>query len=200
MQQFPTSDAIFYSILILVSFLALFFLYFWGAWIQAHQTDKSPYTGLPLRRGTDLPYESAKKILLFLYERHEYDNRIFDIKKAAYCRETGRVFPDCVTWYNTVHLDWSFLIKRFPGSFVSWGSLSDIQQTIILDSHESLEGYQTAKSCPKPAPSEITREYAYLKPGPLYVDVNTKIVLGWQIVPDTDFEVLIVQRPTKRVV
>ena len=33
------------------------------------------------------------------------------------------------------------------------------------------------------------------RPGPLYVDIETKVLLGWKVVPGTDLEVLIVQKP-----
>lgn len=153
---------------------------------------------MPLRNASDLPYESARKILQFLYDKHEYDNRIFDIKKAAFCRETGRIFPNSVTWLNTINVDWTFLKKRYPGNYVSWGSLTASQQEAIKNAHKSIEAYQTLHSSSKTAPSEIEAEYAFAKPGPLYVDIETKTLLGWQCVPDSQFEVLILQKPKKK--
>jgi hypothetical protein len=44
-------------------------------------------------------------------------------------------------------------------------------------------------------PQEIDSFHALLKPGPLYVDRETKNLLGWKEVPGTEFEVLIVQTP-----
>jgi hypothetical protein len=138
------------------------------------------------------------KVLRYLYSLHEYDNRIFDIEKAAYCRETGRIFPRALNWFNAIQVDWSFLQKRYPGNYVSWGSLSEEQKSIIQNLHASLEGYQIQYSSPQPSPKKIDPKYAYTKPGPLYVDLETGILLGWKIVPDTDLEVLIVQKPLKR--
>ena len=66
---------------------------------------------------------------------HEYDNSIFDFGKAAFCRETGRIFPNVVTWYGTIKVDWTFLNKRYPGNYVSWGSLSEYQQEMIRSAH-----------------------------------------------------------------
>lgn len=166
-----------------------------GIWLQKRPGKVNPYTGFPLRPGYELPYESAKKILKFLYDRLEYDNRIFELKKASFCRETGRIFPNSITFFDTIYVDWNFLQKRFPGNFVSWGSLNEAQQVDILAAHESLEGFQTEFSSPTPSPRQIEPQYAYTKPGPLYVDLERKILLGWQCVPETDFEVLIVQRP-----
>lgn len=186
---------IFYSALILISFLLLFVAFLTVAWVTRYSSSKSPYSGMPLRRGSDLPYDSAKKILQFVYDKQEYDNRIFDIKRAAVCRETGRVFPNAITWFDTIHVDWRFLQKRYPGNYVSWGSLTEIEKTHIRDEHESLSAFQTKHSSPKASPKAIEPQYAYAKPGPLYVDLKTKVLLGWQLVPETNFEVLIVQKP-----
>jgi hypothetical protein len=117
------------------------------------------------------------------------------LKKASICRETGRVFPNSVTWYDKIDLDWTFLQKRYPGVYVSWGSLTDEQQEVIRNSHHSLEGFQIEFSSPYPSPKQIEAKYALARPGPLYVDIHTKVLLGWKSVPDTDLEVLIVQKP-----
>ncbi|QLH35517.1 MAG: hypothetical protein HWD61_04665 [Parachlamydiaceae bacterium] len=85
--------------------------------------------------------------------------------------------------------------KRYPGKYVSWGSLSDEQKEIIRLSHHSLEGFQTEYSSSIPAPSQIEPMYANAVPGPLYVDLDTQILLGWKQVPLTDLEVLVVQNP-----
>src|SRR5262249_24979434 len=139
---------------------------------------------------------SIEKALKFLYEMHQYDNRLFEIKKAALCRETGRIFPDAVTWYDTIKVDWSFIQKRHPGTYVSWGSLSDAQKNSIRAIHESLEGFQTMDSSLNPSPRMVEAKYVFEKPGPLYVDIERGVLVGWQCVPDTELEVLIVQKPT----
>lgn len=126
---------------------------------------------------------------------HQYDNPMFDFDKAALCRETGRIFPNSVTWYGTIKVDWTFLQKRYPGNYVSWGSLSDYQKEIVRSSHHTLEGFQTEYSSPQPAPSKIESFYAMTIPGPLYVDLDTNVLLGWKSVPLTDLEVLVVQKP-----
>lgn len=186
---------ILYSFLILLAFVLLIVAFFVTNWISKHERALSPYSKLPLRNGEDISFDNKKKILKFLFDLHQYDNQIFEFSKAAVCRETGRIFINCRTWYGTMHVDWTFLQKRFPGQYVSWGSLSDRQQESIRDSHHSLLEFQTERSSANAAPSAIEPEFAFTVPGPLYVDINTKILLGWQCVPDTDFEVLIVQKP-----
>jgi hypothetical protein len=189
--------AVLLGAIILVSF-ALLVLAFWLGWRWTQRSHSvSPYTGLPLRRMTSISYYSAERILRFLHDLHQYDNRIFKLSRAAFCRETGRIFQDCVTWYDTINVDWTFLQKRYPGHYVSWGSLSKELQDSIREAHGSLEGFQTEYSSPTPSPRAVEPEYAYTKPGPLYVDPVTKVLLGWKVVPGTEFEVLIVQKPIK---
>ncbi len=185
------------AVVIFIAFGLLFGLFWYGWWISNHSQGFSPYTGLPLRSCTDLSYFVAERVLLFLDDLHQYDNRIFKIRKAVFCRETGRIFQDCVGTFDVVRLDWTFLQKRYPGQYVSWGSLNKEQQDAIRDVHDSLEGFQTEKSSPNPSPRAIEPEYIFTKPGPLYVDFATRVLLGWKAVPDTELEVLIVQKPTK---
>ncbi len=188
---------ILFSGLIFLSFAFLACL-FWIGWKLTQRSEAlSPYTGLPLRRLTEVSYYSAEKILRYLFELKQYDNRIFKLKKAAFCRETGRVFQDCVTIFDTIKLDWTFLHKRYHGNWISWGSLNDEQQKAIKEVHDSLEKFQIHESSRNPIPRMIEPDYIYTRPGPLYVDLETKILLGWQIVPGTEFELLIVQKPVK---
>jgi len=189
------TDIALFGIFILSVVLALFCLCIYGIWLSRRPPSLSPYSKLPLRKATDLSYFAREKLLKFLYNTHEYDNRIFSLKKAALCRETGRVFSNAVTWYDKIDVDWTFLQKRYPGNYVSWGSLTDEQQEIIRHAHHSLEGFQTDFSSPYYSPTKIEAKYALAKPGPLYVDITTKVLLGWKNVPDTELEVLIVQKP-----
>jgi len=192
-----TEWVIFLALGILFGVIFLLCILWFGWWKSLRPHSVSPYTGIPLRRAADISYYSTERIFRYLYYFKEYDNRIFNLNKAALCRETGRIFQDCVTWYNTISVDWSFLQKRHPGYYVSWGSLNDDQKEAIRNSHDSLEGFQTGFSSPTPAPRAVEPEYAFAKPGPLYVDIETKTLLGWKVVPDTELEVLIVQKPTK---
>ena len=113
-------DVALFSIFILLVVLVLFGLCIYGIWLSRRPSSLSPYSRLPLRRGSDLSYYASEKVLRFLYNTHQYDNRIFLLKRSAVCRETGRIFSNAVTWYDKIVVDWSFLQKRYPGSFVSW--------------------------------------------------------------------------------
>jgi len=187
----------FLALAILATFFVLGFTLWYSIKFSEQSRGRSPYTGMPLRRAKELSYYSMERIILFLNSFGEYDNRPFYFRKSAFCRDTGRIFPKCITWLDTIKLDWTFLQKRYPGTWVSWGSLNDVQQQAIREAHFSLEGFQTSQSSPSPAPRAIEPEYVYTIPGPLYVDLQTKTLLGWKMVPDTEFEVLIVQKPKR---
>jgi hypothetical protein len=190
-------QVVLFSLAVLAVFFLLFFVFFLAWWMSRREVSLSPYSGMPLRSATSLSYYSIEKVVRYLYQMHQYDNRIFEIKKAALCRETGRVFPDCLTWYDVIKIDWSFIQKRHSGSYVSWGSLTGAQKEAVRAIHESLDNFQTEYSSSTPSPRHVEQKYALEKPGPLYVDINTGILVGWQCVPDTDLEVLIVQKPTE---
>lgn len=183
------------SAAICLTFAGLFLAFWLGYWISTKQQGQSPYTGSPLRRCTDLTYFAAERVLRYMYNIKQYDNQVFKLRKSAYCRETGRIFINCVSIFNTVNVDWTFISKRYRGNYVSWGSLTRDQKIDIANAHESLEKFQTTISSPEPSPRNVASEYVFVKPGPLYVDVNTKVLVGWQEVPDTGMEVLIVQKP-----
>jgi hypothetical protein len=156
----------------------------------------SPYTKTPLRRTSELSYTSMVKVYKFMLENENFDNRPIRFWKSAFCRETGRIFSDSITWYGTIKkIDWTFLSKRYFGHYVSWGSLEEDQKRSIRDFHESMEGFQVDFSCPNPLPQDVTPEYIYAKPGPLYVDLHTKVLIGWKSIPDSELEVLVVQKP-----
>lgn len=197
-QSVKESEIVLFSMLILGVFFAFAAIAIVSYRLQNQKRSISPYSGRPMWRGEDVPLSSVETIMKFLYyEIHTYDNRVFPMRTSMICRETGRIFPGSVSWWGFHKVDWTFLQKRYPGVYVSWGSLREDQKDEIRELHESLEGFQTEESCPEPLPRNVTARYAFLKPGPLYVDLNTKILLGWKCVPETMFEVLIVQKPGK---
>ncbi len=191
-----SSDVVLLGSAILAVFFLMCGVFLFAWWVTRREASLSIYSGMPLRRATDLSYSSMEKVLRFVYDMHQYDNRIFQMKKAAVCRETGRIFLDCITWYDVIKVNWSFLQKRYPGHYVSWGSLTEEQKQAIRNMHDSLEGFQTQFSSTNPSPRMIESEFAFEKPGPLYVDIQTGVLLGWKCVPGTELEVLIVQKPT----
>ena len=183
-------------VLVALITLALLGVIAWWNWQHSVEVETlSLYAKSPLRRMQDLSYGAIGKVYLYMTSFHQYDNRMFNIHRMAYCRQTGRIFPDCIDIFGRVRLDWTFLQKRYPGTWISWGSLDQLQQEDVRRAHATLEGYQTHLNSARPSPRSIEPEFAMAKPGPLYVDIETKILLGWKIVPGTDLEVLIVQKP-----
>lgn len=181
---------------LVLTFMGLFMFICW--WLtRTPKITLSPYSGMPLWRAHLLPFATKSKVAHYLEDYHQYDNRPFLFKKAAYCRETGRIFPDCITWNKKIVLDWSFLQKKYPGNWISWGSLSDSLKEKVRNKHENLDGFQTLKSSAKPSPRQVEPHFAYTKPGPLYVDIDTGYLLGWKEVPNSQMEVLILQKPIR---
>lgn len=186
--------------LIALSFLAIFavmFFFLWLGWVYSKRKKVvlSPYTKKPVRRFDTSSYISIVKVTDYLETLSQYDNRMFNIHRAVVCRDTGRIFQDVITWYGKMQLDWSFLQKRFPGQYVSWGSLSDGLKEDFYKVHDNMEEFQTKLSSPSPLPRNIEPEYVYSKPGPLYANLETKELLGWKCIPDSELEVLIIQKP-----
>lgn len=193
--EISPTDVMLFGFAILGVFFVLFAA-FWIGWRLSHRrTCLSPYSGMPLRRCSDLSYYCVERVLRYLYELEDYENRIFDLRKASFCRETGRVFPNSLTWFDTISVDWNFLQKRFRGNYVSWGSLTPEQQQMVRDKHEPLKGFQTEHSSKVANPRAIEPQFALMQPGPLYVDIDSYVLVGWKAVPGTNLEVLIVQRP-----
>lgn len=189
------SDVILFAAGILIVVLLLFAA-FCVAWrVSRWRSCPSPYSALPLRRFSSLSYYNIERVLRYLYNLREYENRIFDIRRASFCRETGRIFQDSINWLDVISVDWNFLQKRRPGKYVSWGSLTIEQQNEVRSRHDSLDGFQTEYSSKNPSPRAVEPRYAFRKPGPLYVDFNTFILIGWKEVAGTELEVLIIQRP-----
>lgn len=198
MNEVSSSTVVFFSFAILGTFFLLFAI-FWLSWRYGRRpTSLSPYSGMPLRRGSDLSYYNAEKVLRYLYEMRDPNNPLFDLRQAALCRETGRIFPKSINWFDLINVDWDFLKKRRQGNYVSWGSLSQDQKDHFIKIHQDLSGFQTEFSSKNPMPRALEPKYAMMKPGPLYVDINTYVLLGWKIVPGTELEVLIVKHPTPK--
>jgi hypothetical protein len=189
------------SVLMIAAFILIAFALLWIAiWFLYFKKERpvlSPYSKMPLRKAITLPLPTIGKVHYYMESLGEYDNRMFSIRRAAFCRETRRLFPKGVNWFGRITVDWGFLRKRYPGHYVSWGSLQEDQQREVREHHYSLEGFQTESSSPVPSPNAVEPTYAYTIPGPLYVDLHTKVLLGWKVVPFTDVEVLIVQKPYK---
>ncbi|MCB1213459.1 MAG: hypothetical protein KDK40_04090, partial [Chlamydiia bacterium] len=159
-------------------------------WISWRMTTRlrrvsSPYGHSPMRLVTTLPYATIGKIYLFCTGLRSFDNRMFDIHRAAYCPDTSRIFPDCVDLFGKISIDWGFLQRRHRGNWASWGSLPKNLQREVMLRHASMKGFQTEFSSSKPSPRHAEALYLQASPGPLYVDLDSGCLLGWQCVTGT---------------
>jgi len=188
--------AIFVLLISFVLVIALMAGLLWfGWWVSKKKGSMSPYSKVPMLLGTDVVPSIRRYVNDFLLSHPQPENSPIEFDTASICSETGRIFPNSVFRGMFVKLDWTFLQKGHPGNYVSWGSLSELEQATIKLCHDSLAGYQTEDSSPNSRPQAIDSHYATLKPGPLYVDRLSRVLLGWKEVPGTEFEVLIFQRP-----
>jgi hypothetical protein len=188
-------DIVFFGVMLFLVIIGLGFYFFYSFIVFHRRGDVSPFSGMPLRPGKELTYAMQDKVNRYLKSLHDFDNRPIDFSKSSFCPETGRIFPNSITWSGAIKLDWSFIKNRYRGHFVSWGSLTPEKKKEIESSHHNLFEFQREISSANPSPRMLEEAIAFAKPGPLYVDPETKIVMGWKLVPDTDLEVLIVQKP-----
>ena len=154
-------DSVFAVVMVLIGVIVLMVIIgFLGSILPLKRSlPVSPYSEMPLRRAGTLRYTTQFIIKRYLKDMEDYDNRQFELNRASLCRETGRIFPDSVNWYGKMHVDWNFLRKRMPGSWISYGSLAEDRRQEIWDKHGTLAGFQTELSCEKPLPQEIEEEF-----------------------------------------
>lgn len=188
-------DVVLFGMVLFLVLAGLVFYFFYSFIAYHRRGDVSPYSGMPLRSCKELTFFTQDKINRYLKSLHDFDNRPVDFSQASFCRETGRIFPNSMTWSGAIKLDWNFIRKRYRGHFVSWGSLPPEKRKEIEACHNALHEFQREISSPNPSPRLIDEATALAKPGPLYADPETKILMGWKLVPETEFEVLIVQKP-----
>lgn len=171
-------------------------LLWFGWWVSKKHGSLCLYTKQPMTLGIDVAASVRGFVNDFLLSHPQPENSPIDFDTAAISPETGRIFANAAFKGSFVRLGWDFLSKRYPGRYVSWGSLDELERaTIRLCHNESLAGFQTEVSSPRPLPQDVEPHFALTRPGPLYVDRTTKILIGWKEVPGTEFEVLIVQMP-----
>lgn len=193
------SSAILLIVILSLIAIALMTFFFWlGYWWVNRRSSYCPYVRQRLEPATLLSYEVVERAHEFMSHLNSEENPAFELKHASVCRETGRIFPDTVSPNGVIQVKWDFLQQRFPGRWVSWGSLNEAQQRRVRASHVTLRGYQTEASSPQASPRAIRLPYTLTKPGPLYVDLNNFNLMGWKQVPGTNFEILVVQTPKRR--
>lgn len=185
------SGALLFILGMLLTSLVVILLYYIGWWITNRPGSSSPYTGKSMVPGEALHYEDVEAINQFLTTLPQPGNPFFDLEKSAICRVTGRIFPHSLNGFGIVKVSWNFLQKHHRGEYVVWGSLPLEKQEQLKALHGSLENFQTEHSSTNPDPKEAKVEFVLTKPGPLYVDLKTNNLLGWQVVPGTDLEVLV---------
>jgi hypothetical protein len=154
-----------------------------GWWLVNRSGSRSPYTGSVIGKGTDILFPAVRRIHDFLEKKNSVDNLPFSLEKAAVCRQTGRIFPDSINTFGVVRIGRKYVSGYRSGDYRRWADLTAGEREHFLRAHGQLEGYQTVADDP------------IARPGPLYIDIKCGTAVGWQCVPGTDLEVLIVQKP-----
>lgn len=196
-EELAESAGALFFLLMMIAIVVIGLIFVGGWWFFNRRGSKSPYGRGGMVRGTAISYEAVERVHDYLSSLTPSDNPIFSLEKAAICKRTGRIFPDAVNRFDVVVVGWDFLKKRHPGNWVSWGSLTSAERKRVRESHHTLSGFQVEESSGRAVPSQVEVQYMLLKPGPLYVDVKSKVIMGWKVVPETELEVLVVQSPTK---
>lgn len=192
--EIASATMIFLILFFLIAFLGLGLFFFFCYWLTNRRGSVSLYAGGELVAGTQISFEAMQKAYQFILSQNNSSNPVYDFEKAAVCRSTGRIFPSCINCFGIVCVSWDFIEALCPGKWQSWGSLSLEQKKKVWEVHKSLDGFQAERSSPQALPKQIESYYASLKPGPLYVDLESKNLAGWKCVPDTNLEVFIVQK------
>lgn len=195
LQEMAAATAILFVLGMIFCSLGLATLYYMGWWLTNRPGSYSPYSKRPMVLGNQLSFEAVEKVHNFLLSQPDGENLVFDLTRAAVCRETGRIFPDAVNSFDVIKLKKNFVSGVYPGKFVLWGTLSFEFQESLREKHHSLEGFQTQGFDRESDFTKEDRVRGFVKPGPLYVDVETGVVIGWKRVLGTELEVFIVQKP-----
>ncbi len=150
-----------------------------GWYVTNRQGARSPFSGKPMIRGHDLTFEAVARLRTHLGKAPQPENPDFQWTHSVVCRETGRVFTDVVNRWGVARVSSNYLKRRYPGTYTPWTALQPSERQAVLARHPQGIG-------------------AYELDG-LYVDLTTKTLLGWQRVPETGLQILIVNKPEPRV-
>jgi hypothetical protein len=173
-----------------------------GYWITQRPHTRSPFTDSPLLSASNLSFQAMQKVHSFVHALPLGSICKLDLNEAGVCRQTGRIFPNCTNRFGIVILPKNYLELYYPAKLIPWSALSSEQQTLIRQQHITLEKFQISwyNSSQPSVNSKFIYDSSYLltKPGPLFVDLATATLVGWQCVPDTELELLIIQRPKEK--
>lgn len=179
--------------------LAFILLFGGGLFLGWRWTNRSqptsPYGG-SLHRGDQLTYPAVVQVYRFWEKEDPRGERPLDLSRAVVCKGTGRIFPDSLNQWDEMQIRRDFLQRFHSLPWVSWGSLTEQEQSKIRSRHSSLSGFQTENSSPMESPNHLDPSFTSLKPGPLYVDRKEGWLLGWKCVPGTELEILVLQAPS----
>lgn len=158
---------------------------------------KSPFSGLPLRKGGELSFFAEKKLHEFYMSLPRHFNQTPKLDKSTICTSTGRIFPNSISKFGATSNPKDIFLNYPKGDYILWQELSDPLKKTIIENHDSIKGFQINQLPKYTKEQPLNHKFAHIKPGPLFVDLKTKALLGWKEIPETNLETLVYQPPTK---
>jgi hypothetical protein len=151
-------------------------LFFWIGWWRTNRVGGKSFsmTGGELAPGDLIAFHSVQRVHDFMLSKPQPENTPFKPKDAAVCRETGRVFPNARDGFGVIRVKSSYPNRRWKGSWVLWKELSRAERSRVEGKHGDLSAYESEG---------------------LYADPFDALIMGWQKVPGTELQVLIVEKP-----
>lgn len=145
-----------------------------GYYVMCRQGSRSPWSGQSMLKGKDLTFSAVAELRAHLAAQGQPENPDFEPLKAAVCKQTGRVVCDAINRFGVIRVPRDYISRRYPGNYTAWTQLSLPEQQATAARHLSLKSFVLEG---------------------LYVDLATKTLVGWQPVPGTGLEILVVQKP-----
>ena len=157
---------------------------FWFGWRMTQRSHSvSPYTGIPLRRTTEISYYSAERILKYLYDLHQYDNRIFKSNRLLFAGKRGGFFKIASPGMMSSASIGISCRNGIPAT-MSPGEAYQETQDAIREAHASIWMDFRQRNPPPLLSAHDRTGICLYKTGPLYVDPETKVLLGWKKSPE----------------
>jgi hypothetical protein len=173
--------------------VSLFLFFGGGWWIFFKKRAKSPFSNTFLEPCEKvLSFAAIEKVFRFLNRIHDEYNERFDLKRATICLKTGRIFPNTINRFGIIKIPENYIIHYAKTPLILYASLDKKIKGFLYEKDKVLQGYQTYTNLDS-SKLEIEKSVELMKPGPLYLDPKTGFFLGWQIVPGTSLELLVVK-------
>lgn len=197
-QQFLQSTLLLLVIGLCTGALLLFSFWYvgWRLLWQGRKT-KSPFSHYEYLMPAEQLHFTAMQYVHQFLQNHPYSQMKVDLTSTLVCRKTGRIFSCDTKCRRTMKSAECYLMQHYSGVLVPWSTLNQEQKQNFVARHSCLKHFQLHPSGANTAFSYSDWTSADMKPGPLFVDLEAGVAVGWQCIPHTNLEIIIVQPPSK---